>query len=38
MNPPARTPKQRMQDTLDRLENDEDAWVSTADGDGDRRI
>ncbi|WP_369264586.1 pyridoxamine 5'-phosphate oxidase family protein [Streptomyces sp. R35] len=34
MNPPARTTKQRKQDTLDRLENDEDAWVSTADGDG----
>ncbi|GGN62950.1 hypothetical protein GCM10011579_030660 [Streptomyces albiflavescens] len=34
MNPPARTPKQRKLDTLNRLENDEDAWVSTADGDG----
>ena len=34
MNPPARTPKQRKQDTLDRLQNEEDAWVSTADGDG----
>ncbi|MFF4345801.1 pyridoxamine 5'-phosphate oxidase family protein [Streptomyces sp. NPDC001530] len=34
MNQAARTPKQRKQDTLHRLENDEDAWVSTADGDG----
>ncbi|MHB9855287.1 pyridoxamine 5'-phosphate oxidase family protein [Streptomyces krungchingensis] len=34
MNPPARTAKQRKQDTLDRLENDVDAWVSTADGEG----
>lgn len=32
MTPPARTPKQRKQDTLDRLENDEDAWVATAEG------
>ncbi|MEU9290171.1 pyridoxamine 5'-phosphate oxidase family protein [Streptomyces sp. NPDC048275] len=32
--PPARTPKQRKQDTLYRLENDEDAWVSTADDEG----
>jgi hypothetical protein len=30
MNPPARTPKQRKQDTLDRLANDVDAWVATA--------
>jgi hypothetical protein len=34
MNPPARTPKQRRLDTLNRLENDVDAWVSTADADG----
>ncbi|MGW0821386.1 pyridoxamine 5'-phosphate oxidase family protein [Streptomyces sp. NPDC002845] len=34
MNPPARTPKQRKQDTLHRLEHDEDAWVATADGEG----
>jgi hypothetical protein len=34
MTSPARTPKQRKQDTLNRLENDEDVWVSTADGDG----
>ncbi|WP_405905100.1 pyridoxamine 5'-phosphate oxidase family protein [Streptomyces sp. NBC_00828] len=33
-NPPARTPKQRKQDTLNRLEHDEDTWVATADGDG----
>lgn len=33
-NPPARTPKQRKQDTLNRLERDEDTWVATADGDG----
>jgi hypothetical protein len=33
-NPPARTPKQRKQDTLDRLEHDEDTWVSTAAADG----
>jgi len=32
--PPARTAKQRMQDTLHRLEHDVDAWVATADGDG----
>ncbi|MFB7164624.1 pyridoxamine 5'-phosphate oxidase family protein [Streptomyces sp. NPDC056242] len=31
--PPARTAKQRKQDTLDRLERDEDVWVATADGD-----
>ncbi|MFF1356515.1 pyridoxamine 5'-phosphate oxidase family protein [Streptomyces sp. NPDC058297] len=29
--PPARTTKQRKQDTLDRLERDEDVWVATAD-------
>ncbi|MEU8980854.1 pyridoxamine 5'-phosphate oxidase family protein [Streptomyces sp. NPDC048309] len=34
MAAPARTLKQRKQDTLDRLENDEDAWVSTAGDDG----
>ncbi|GAT70191.1 pyridoxamine 5'-phosphate oxidase [Planomonospora sphaerica] len=33
MNPPARTPEQRKQDTLDRLERDVDAWVATADGE-----
>jgi hypothetical protein len=31
MNPPARTPMQRKQDALHRLENDVDAWVATAD-------
>jgi hypothetical protein len=31
---PARTAKQRKQDTLRRLEHDEDAWVATADEDG----
>ncbi|MEU8484590.1 pyridoxamine 5'-phosphate oxidase family protein [Streptomyces sp. NPDC048641] len=31
--PPARTTKQRKQDTLDRLERDEDVWVATADGE-----
>lgn len=31
MTPPARTPKQRKQDTLHRLEHDVDAWVATAD-------
>ncbi|WP_405483687.1 pyridoxamine 5'-phosphate oxidase family protein [Streptomyces sp. NBC_00009] len=31
--PPARTAKQRKQDTLDRLERDEDVWVATADGE-----
>jgi hypothetical protein len=30
MTPPARTPKQRRQDTLNRLEHDVDAWVATA--------
>jgi hypothetical protein len=35
MTPPApRTPEQRKQDTLDRLENDVDAWVATADEGG----
>ncbi|MET7700859.1 MULTISPECIES: pyridoxamine 5'-phosphate oxidase family protein [unclassified Streptomyces] len=34
MTSTARTPKQRKQDTLARLENDVDAWVSTADADG----
>lgn len=33
-NPPARNAKQRKQDTLTRLEHDEDVWVSTADADG----
>ncbi|GCB43600.1 pyridoxamine 5'-phosphate oxidase family protein [Streptomyces sp. NL15-2K] len=32
--PPARPAKQRKQDTLHRLEHDEDTWVATADGDG----
>jgi hypothetical protein len=31
MNPPARTPKQRKRDALNRLEHDTDAWVATAD-------
>jgi len=31
MTPPARTPKQRKQDALNRLEHDIDAWVATAD-------
>jgi nitroimidazol reductase NimA-like FMN-containing flavoprotein (pyridoxamine 5'-phosphate oxidase superfamily) len=31
MTPPARTLKQRKQDTLNRLEKDVDAWVATAD-------
>ncbi|MFF2128767.1 pyridoxamine 5'-phosphate oxidase family protein [Streptomyces olivochromogenes] len=35
MNPPARSPKQRKHDTLHRLENDIDCWVSTADGAGE---
>lgn len=30
-DPPARTPMQRKQDTLNRLEHDVDAWVATAD-------
>lgn len=32
--PPARTAEQRMQDTLHRLEHDEDLWVATASADG----
>ncbi len=32
MTPPARTPNQRKQDALNRLEHDTDAWVATADG------
>src|SRR5678816_936133 len=31
MTPPARTPQQRKQDMLHRLEQDIDAWVATAD-------
>ena len=31
MTPPPRSPKQRKQDTLHRLERDVDAWVATAD-------
>lgn len=31
MTPPARTPRQRKQDALHRLERDTDAWVATAD-------
>ncbi|NUR87674.1 MAG: pyridoxamine 5'-phosphate oxidase family protein [Nonomuraea sp.] len=34
MNPPARTPEQRKQDTLDRLDRDVDVWVATAGDDG----
>jgi hypothetical protein len=30
MTPPARTPGQRKQDTLNRLDHDTDAWVATA--------
>ena len=33
-NPPARPAKQRKQDTLNRLEHDEDVWVATAPDDG----
>ncbi len=33
MNDPARSPEQRKRDTLARLENDIDAWVSSAAGD-----
>jgi hypothetical protein len=29
MTPPARTPKQRKRDALNRLEHDTDAWVAT---------
>ncbi|MFC4007278.1 pyridoxamine 5'-phosphate oxidase family protein [Nonomuraea purpurea] len=32
--PDPRTPEQRKQDTLDRLRNDVDAWVATADEGG----
>jgi nitroimidazol reductase NimA-like FMN-containing flavoprotein (pyridoxamine 5'-phosphate oxidase superfamily) len=32
MTPPARNPRQRKQDALNRLEHDIDAWVATADG------
>ncbi|MEU8849172.1 pyridoxamine 5'-phosphate oxidase family protein [Streptomyces sp. NPDC048564] len=32
--PPARPAKQRKQDTLHRLEHDEDVWVATADAAG----
>src|SRR2546423_15651448 len=31
MTPPPRTPHQRKQDALNRLERDTDAWVATAD-------
>lgn len=31
MLPPPRTPRQRKQDVLDRLDRDVDAWVATAD-------
>ena len=31
MNPPARTPQERKRDVLERLENDVDLWVATAD-------
>ncbi|OZM79016.1 pyridoxamine 5'-phosphate oxidase family protein [Pseudonocardia sp. MH-G8] len=35
MTPPQpRTPQQRKQDTLDRLDQDVDAWVATSGGDG----
>lgn len=34
MAEPARSPEVRKLDTLKRLEEDVDAWVSTADGDG----
>jgi nitroimidazol reductase NimA-like FMN-containing flavoprotein (pyridoxamine 5'-phosphate oxidase superfamily) len=30
-NPPARTPEQRKQDVLERLESDVDLWLATAD-------
>jgi hypothetical protein len=30
MSPPARDPKQRLQDTLNRLEHDVDCWVASA--------
>ena len=34
MTPPPRSPRQRRQDTLERLERDVDAWVATADAAG----
>jgi Pyridoxamine 5'-phosphate oxidase len=34
MSSPARTPKQRKDDALNRLEHDVDAWVATAGADG----
>ena len=34
MTPPPRSPQQRRQDALDRLERDVDAWVATADAAG----
>ena len=34
MTPPPRSPAQRRQDTLERLERDVDAWVATADAAG----
>ena len=34
MTPPPRSPRQRRQDTLERLERDVDAWVATADATG----
>ena len=34
MTPPPRSPRQRRQDTLDRLQRDVDAWVATADATG----
>jgi hypothetical protein len=34
VNPPARTPDQRLRDTLDRLQHDVDAWFATADPAG----
>jgi hypothetical protein len=34
VTPPPRSPRQRRQDTLDRLERDVDAWVATADAAG----
>ena len=33
-NPPPRDAAQRKRDTLARLGSDVDAWVATADGDG----
>lgn len=35
MNPPARSPRQRRQDTLHRLEHDIDVWVATAGAEDD---